>query len=187
MAGIETLIISLFFLIRFILGDIPTEKDISKRQPVSPPESRGNKKGGIEHMDLRNALKTIILSAPSGEFGGFLIVDGERGFVQYTLHPNGLLLNWPTFQEGGKESLPKFIDYFKKKHYVERSILENHPIAEQIEALRRGEYAIVWNDGIYCQVGRDIEEIRLITIQLLENVFGDTDEDSFKITVEPNG
>jgi len=144
---------------------------------------------GQSEVNVRDALVTVLHSAPLGKRGGFVIFGGKRDvdYVQYALDPNGLELNWPTFQEDGKQRLPQFEKYLKAKGYVRVfSSKQGSSLAEQIMALRQGQYMIL-DDGLYCQVGRNVDEIRKITIELMEKVFGVTGEKNFKITLEPNG
>jgi hypothetical protein len=63
---------------------------------------------------------------------------------------------------------------------------DGRDLPQQIGSLQKGHYMVL-DDGLYCQVGRDVEEIRTMTIELMESIFGVAQEGGFHITLEPNG
>ncbi len=142
---------------------------------------RGERANG--GASVRRALTDVIGSAPPGQRGGFVIFGGKRDldYVQYCLDPNGLELNWPVGQEGGAERLPLFLDYLNAKGYEHVSVTEDgRGLSEQIQSLQKGQYMVL-DDGLYCQVGRDVEEIRTMTRELMKSIFGIVDETKFNI------
>lgn len=129
--------------------------------------------------DVRAALKKLLKTAPAGQSGGFVVFGGKSDldYVQYALGPKGLILNWPTFQQGGRERLPLFVDYLKHHGYSEVSPAADQSSARrQIQSLPQGRY-VVFDDGLYCQAGRDPEELRILTLGLLRTVFDIAEKD----------
>lgn len=135
-----------------------------------------------------DALTKLLAAVPQGEAGGFVIFGGQSDYdyVQYSLEPTGLLLNWPTMQKGGTERLPLFEAYLKDRGYQAIEPTDGLPLPEQIDAMVKGQYMIL-DDGMYCQVGRDIAEISTMTKELMASVFGEEDESAFQIQVAPHG
>lgn len=116
------------------------------------------------------SLDTLISSRPEGTKGGFVVFTGPRDldYVQFSLEPTGLMLNWPTFQEGGKERLDGYVQVLKMHGFTEFTKTNaNDGDAEKpdfkiIEQLKLREYTIL-EDGLYANCGRDrLQNTRLV-------------------------
>lgn len=136
---------------------------------------------------VREAIASLLASRAHGQKGGFVIFGGgcDLDYVQYSLDRNGLLLNWPTFQERGVERLPAYEEYLREQGFTWQPPAEDDAnLRGQILSLRSGEY-VVLDDGLYAQVGRNVEQIRCMTLDLMAAVFGVSDEKRITITFEP--
>lgn len=129
-------------------------------------------------VDVRTALAELL---DHGKSGGFVVFEGNSGsaIVQYSLEANGLQLC--SIVSDDKRTL--LLGCLKSKGYSEVTLTDKK---SKFPELKKGQF-IILNDELYCQVGRDVEEIRVMTIELMSRVFNCSDESSFNITLEPNG
>ncbi len=147
---------------------------------------RGSAKGTAQEgddVDVRKALAEVLRSAPPGQSGGFVIFHGKggSGCVQYALQPEGLEL-----YTSDVERLPLFEKYLKANGYVRLTPRSLGGDMSQLVAMLKGQYMVLY-DGLYCQLGRDVEEVRAVTLGLMASVFAVAREEDFRITIEPEG
>ena len=127
--------------------------------------------------EIRSAIDALLSAAPEGRRGGFVIFHGyhDLDYVQFSLEPGGMLLNWPTVQEGGLERLPHFEEQLPKRGWSRvEAVPDGDPLSEQIGNLQIGQFMVL-DDGLYGQAGRDAEANCELTVDLLREVFGVTD------------
>jgi hypothetical protein len=135
---------------------------------------------------IRQSLDALLASRAPGEEGGFVIFGGstDLDYVQYALGKHGLMLNWPTFQEGGPERLPLFVDVLKERGFVDRSPRDPAVVdRELITSLLPGQMCIA-DDGLYAQCGRDSETVADLTSVLLKKVFRLSDLGTVEVVLE---
>ncbi|MCX6553410.1 MAG: hypothetical protein NTZ12_00120 [Candidatus Aminicenantes bacterium] len=134
------------------------------------------------------ALAQILSKGKPGPLGAFVIFGGKSDYdyVQYALHEKGLLLNWPTVQKGGAERLPDFVSCLVQKGFQEIRPDSTIPEAEQVEKLSIRQF-IILSDGLYAEAGKDVEEIKTLTLHLMKTVFKVLNETEINITLELEG
>ena len=134
----------------------------------------------FDQTHIRNAFVELLAVASVGERGGFVIFEGntDLDYVQFSLEAAGLVLNWPTYQPGGKERLPKFVTVLQKAGFA--------LARKDFSTLVPGEY-LVADDGLYAQCGRNLESVTGLTCLLLSDVFDVHELPKSKITLELNG
>ena len=140
-------------------------------------------------MSISQSLETLLSSTPPGQRGGFVVFKSldQREFVQYALEADGLLLNWPTFQEGRMERLPQFVEILSSRGFVGKSPENPADLdRECIASLEPGEVYIA-DDGLYAKCGRDIDQVSELTAVLLREICKIPDLSKIKITLEVDG
>ena len=136
-------------------------------------------------IDVKTALSELLTRGKVGALGGFVVFVGkaELDYVQYALEADGLMLNWPTKQKGGAARLPGVINVLRKSGFAERKPIGDHDPRRQIDEMRKGQY-IVFDDGLYAKAGKNVDELKSLTLALLKDVFGVTNENQISITLE---
>ena len=134
----------------------------------------------FDQTNIRNAFVELLEISPAGQRGGFVIFEGKTDldYVQFSLEPIGLVLNWPTYQPGGKERLPKFVVVLQKSGFVAAT--------KGFQSLIPGQYLIM-DDGLYAQCGRNLDTVTGLTALLLSEVFEVSELPKSRITLELNG
>lgn len=137
--------------------------------------------GNNDELEIRTVIQQLLDYTYPGKKGGFVIFGGyhDLDFVQFALEPNGLILNWPTMQEGGNERLPKFLAHLEQRKFLQSP-------SNSIDDLRSGQFVIL-EDGLNAQVGRDPLKVSKLAIELLKDIFGVTDLNHVRITLEKIG
>ena len=135
-----------------------------------------------------SALAQILSKGKPGPLGAFVIFGGKSDYdyVQYALHENGLLLNWPTVQKGGAERLPAFESCLVQKGFQKIQPDSTIPEAEQVEKLSIRQF-VIQSDGLYAEAGKDVEEITTLTLYLMKTIFKVLNEAEINITLELEG
>jgi hypothetical protein len=146
------------------------------------------KNGIFANAAIISALSQILSKGKTGPLGAFVIFGGKSDYdyVQYALHENGLLLNWPTIQKGGAERLPVFVSCLAQKGFQKMEPDSTIPEAEQVEKLSIRQF-IILSDGLYAEVGKDVDEIKTLTLHLMKTVFKVLNETEINITLELEG
>jgi len=139
--------------------------------------------------DIQHAIQQLLDATPAGAKGGFVIFDGYRDidYVQFSLDPNGLLLACLEVPGDDTERMPRFREHLERRGFQEVShIADGPPVREQIVNLQTGQF-MVFDDGLFAQTGRNAQQNRDLTVELLRNVFSVTDLKRIEITLEPDG
>ena len=149
---------------------------------------RHNKSSNIPNIKVKTAIYELLTYGKSSTSSGFVIFAGNSQFdyVQYSLEINGLLLWWPTIHKNGLERLSLCENILIKNGFNDIAVKKDILPETQIFSLQKGQY-IILKDGLYAQVGKNIDEIRVLTITLMSNIFGLNDEEQYKITLKLNG
>jgi len=140
------------------------------------------------NVDVGSALALILSKGKPGSLGAFVIFGGKSDYdyVQYALGEKGLLLNWPTIQKGGAERLPAFVSCLVQKGFREIERNSTIPETEQVEKLSIRQF-IILSDGLYAEAGKDVAEIKTLTLYLLKTVFKVFNKAEIDITLELEG
>ena len=143
---------------------------------------------GTTSDDIRRAIVELLETTAPGDRGGFVIFGGDRDldYVQYSLEPNGLLLNWPTIQEGGRERLSAFRRTLESRGFRGLLMHPDSAVSDEIANMQTGHFIVV-EDGLYAQVGRDPVVVRDLTLELLQSAFGIDDVRRVHVTLELQG
>ena len=132
---------------------------------------------------LRSSLQTLLDAAPAGQRGGFVVFSQGKDleYVQFSLEGNGLTLNWPTMQAGGKEALPGHLAVLADFGFSEETRSD-----QTVQSLTPNRY-LTFDDGIYAQMGRAVGLAESVTKSVFERVFGGYDEAALSVNLEPTG
>jgi len=146
------------------------------------------KNDNLDNAAVGSALAQILSKGKPGPLGAFVIFGGKSDYdyVQYALHEKGLLLNWPTVQKGGAERLPVFVSCLVQKGFQEIQLDSTIPEAEQVKKLSIRQF-IILSDGLYAEAGKDVDEIKTLTLYLMKTIFKVFNETEINITLELEG
>jgi len=151
-------------------------------------KSKTQKIDNSDNAAVGAALSQILSKGKPGACGAFVIFGGrsDYDYVQYALDEKGLLLNWPTIQKGGAERLPVFVSCLIQKGFQQIQPDAKVSEIEQVEKLSNGQF-VVLNDGLYAEAGKDVAEIKTLTLYLMKTIFKVFKETEINITLELEG
>ena len=136
---------------------------------------------------IGTSVGTLLSSTQPGNMGGFVsfIGDNELEYVQYSLDKMGMLLYWPVGGDKTISDMRKCVSALDGLGF-EQVFINDLPTRVIIENLKVNEY-VVFDDGLYSQVGRDKDTVTHLTKLLLHKVFNYNDLENIKVTLEIDG